>query len=209
LDELDAALALQSRSNTEPAAAQATVRAGDQPADAGRQGGPPGSKPIASETPATASARHKVVAGDTLSKIAAKYYGSKSRRVINAIFDANRSSLANPDTVGAGVELLLPTIEGVGAPSAVMPPVGRSPTARPAGRPPEPAEPHDQRFQWYQIQKNDRYVSIAREQLGDESRWRELYELNKDKFPDPGRIREGVRIKLPVTVAVASGKGRP
>ena len=56
------------------------------------------------------------------------------------------------------------------------------------------------------MQKNDRYVSIAREQLGDASRWREIHELNKDKFPDPQRIREGVRIRLPSTV-VASVKG--
>lgn len=63
-------------------------------------------------------------------------------------------------------------------------------------------------FRSYQVKKNDRYVSIARDQLGDGSRWRELHELNKDKFPDPQQIREGVRIKLPSTslVAIAEDK---
>ena len=40
--------------------------------------------------------RHTVKAGDTLSKIAAKYYGGRSRKVVTAIFDANRSAMSNP-----------------------------------------------------------------------------------------------------------------
>jgi nucleoid-associated protein YgaU len=48
------------------------------------------------------------------------------------------------------------------------------------------------------VRKNDRYASIARDVLGDGNRWDEIYAMNKDKFPDPHRIREGVRIKVPV-----------
>lgn len=59
-------------------------------------------------------------------------------------------------------------------------------------------------FKWYQVKKNDRFASIARDQLGDAGRWQEVYELNKDKFPDPQKIREGVRIKLPPPVALAT-----
>jgi nucleoid-associated protein YgaU len=59
-------------------------------------------------------------------------------------------------------------------------------------------------FKWYQVKKNDRFASIARDQLGDAGRWQEVYELNKDKFPDPQHIREGVRIKLPGPVVLAS-----
>jgi 2',3'-cyclic-nucleotide 2'-phosphodiesterase/3'-nucleotidase len=60
---------------------------------------------------------------------------------------------------------------------------------------------------WYQIRPNDRYVTIAREQLGDGSRWREIYELNVDKFPDPGLIRAGVRIMLPAEEVVSRTPG--
>jgi nucleoid-associated protein YgaU len=59
-------------------------------------------------------------------------------------------------------------------------------------------------FKWYQVKKNDRFASIARDQLGDAGRWQEVYELNKDKFPDPQKIREGVRIKLPAPVVLAA-----
>ncbi|MEK7756839.1 MAG: LysM domain-containing protein, partial [Planctomycetota bacterium] len=70
------------------------------------------------------------------------------------------------------------------------------------------AEPPSATYRWYQVKKNDRYASIAREQLGDAGRWRELHELNKDKFPNPQSIREGVRIKLPAAKVLASAEGR-
>lgn len=54
-------------------------------------------------------------------------------------------------------------------------------------------------YRWYNVRKNDRLMGIAREQLGDAGRWEEIHALNKDKFPDPEKIREGVRIKLPVS----------
>ena len=70
------------------------------------------------------------------------------------------------------------------------------------------AGPGEPTFRWYQVRKSDRYVSIAREQLGDERRWKELFELNKDKFPEAGAIREGVRIKLPATEVADSRERR-
>ena len=52
-------------------------------------------------------------------------------------------------------------------------------------------------WKWYQIKPKDRYTKIAREQLGDATRWREIFEMNKEVFSDPNMIRPGVRIKLP------------
>ena len=52
-------------------------------------------------------------------------------------------------------------------------------------------------WRWYQIKSNDRYTKIAKEQLGDEKRWREIFELNRDVFSNPDFIKPGVRIKLP------------
>lgn len=154
--------------------------------------------------------RYTVVPGDTLSKIAAVHLGSGSPAVINAIFDANRQVLSSPDVLRVGVELVLPVIRGVlgsssarsvtGAPTPVRPtlaqPTQGGSTFRSVTKQASKPPPH---VRWYQIRKNDRYISIARRQLGDARRWREVYELNKDKFPDPQRIREGVRIKLPLT----------
>ncbi len=200
LDELSEQLAL--RGQTERTAERAG-KAAPSPTPP-----PPTVEPVRRSVPVTPLARYTVQAGDTLTRIANTYYGSKSHVVINAIFDANRASLASPDQVSVGLELLLPTIEGVGDPSGA----GRaraSNSIRPVGEPPRRDEPLEQRYRWYQIRKNDRYVSIARTELGDESRWHEIHELNKDKFPDPGRIREGVRIRLPIVRVVDSGERQP
>jgi hypothetical protein len=42
-----------------------------------------------------------------------------------------------------------------------------------------------------------RLAAEAQRQLGQEGRWRELYELNRRIFPEPNRIRVGARVKLP------------
>ena len=105
------------------------------------------------------------------------------------------------EAVRAGVELMLPVLQGHAASSRQAPghqQVEDNRIVNIASSTQSTTANDHRPIRWYQIKKNDRYVSIARSQLGDASRWRELFELNKDKFPDPQRIREGVRIKLPV-----------
>lgn len=194
LDALSAGSSTQkgSRRNVRGAGSPVNAAAGED--------GSAARAPAPKSTPATAAQRaprYTVRSGDTLTRIASAHYGSRSKSVIDAIFDANRSVLADRDSLRVNVELVLPAIPGAGAGSSKQRTLADAParsTMRPAGKPSE-------RFRWYQINKNDRYISIARAQLGDGGRWREIYELNKDKFPDPGRIREGVRIKLPLASA--------
>lgn len=143
-------------------------------------------------------ARYTVVPGDTLTRIAAKHYGAGSRQFVNAIVDANRTVIANPDVLRAGMELLIPEVPGR-THSSEPRATDRAKAPRMSNRPLEAA------YRWYQIKPNDRYITIAREQLGDAGRWHEIYELNKDKFPDPGRIQTGVRIKLPPAGSASSG----
>lgn len=159
---------------------------------------------------ATPSPRYTTKPGDTLTRIAAAHYGRRTPAVINAVFKANRTVLSDPDVLPVNVELVLPPISGIvrSTPPNDGPGAARRtrPAARSAG---DRTNTGTGSFRWYQIRKNDRYISIARERLGDSNRWREIYELNKDKFPDPQRIREGVRIKLPsASTAIAEGRQR-
>jgi nucleoid-associated protein YgaU len=153
------------------------------------------------------------VTGDTLTRIAQTYYGTQSADVIDALFEANRSVLRSVDALNVGDELSLPVIDGrvpkavVGTAHSVQ--AGEAPRASSASAGVGAEGNGGTPFRWYQIKKNDRYMTIAREQLGSESRWREIYELNIDKFPDPERIREGVRIKLPTMGSPAGTGARP
>jgi nucleoid-associated protein YgaU len=38
---------------------------------------------------------------------------------------------------------------------------------------------------------------IAKAELGDANRWKEIYELNKDKLKSPEALRDGMQLKLP------------
>lgn len=176
----------------------------------------------------SAGRRHVVAPGDTLSGIAQRYYGSKSGRLVAQLVEANKQVIKDPDRIPLGAELVIPADAGAMAkgPAAPSPSAGGASTAspresargveRPGGPAPkkEPsrdrAEPekNPRPFRWYQVRKNDRYVSIARQELGDESRWKEIYELNKETFPREGMIREGVRIKLPPSEGVADSRGK-
>jgi len=49
---------------------------------------------------------HEVVKGDTLSKIAEKYYGDPS--LYTQIFEANTDVLSNPDVIRIGQKLRIP-----------------------------------------------------------------------------------------------------
>ncbi len=53
-------------------------------------------------------ARHTVESGESLSKIAKHYYGNAMK--YNAIFEANRNILNNPDMIHPGQELVIPNL---------------------------------------------------------------------------------------------------
>jgi len=150
------------------------------------------------------SARYVVQSGDTLSKIAGRHYGLRSANVIRAIVDANRGVLSDPDSLEVGMELRLPAAEGLKAGGESDVPVSPRIEKKAAS-----SSSKDATFRWYQVRRGDRYVTIARDQLGDAERWNEVFELNKDKFPDPDAIREGVRIKLPASPVADGAQRRP
>jgi len=148
------------------------------------------------EPPSPPARRYRIKKGDTLSRIAREQYGSRSRRIIDGLFNANRSVLSSPDQVRPDQEIVLPVIEGL-RPSAVSAPENTEAEPKP---PPKPK----QRYRYYQVKKGDRYVTIAREQLGSAAKWKEIAELNADIFPDPAKIRHGVRIRLPAEATAPS-----
>lgn len=178
--------------DTNPAATLAD--SGNRP---GRDPQAAGSRQPAGKPAVAILAKHSVQKGDTLTRIAHRYYGSSSAQFVNAIFDANRAVVPDPDQLRIGDEVVIPALAGAASGEAAQS------QERVAKQRPAPRNLHEERARtdtaarWYQVRKNDRYITIAREQLGDENRWKEIFELNRERFPDPSRIREGVRIRIP------------
>ena len=121
--------------------------------------------------------------------------GSRSKKSVDQLLTANRGVLDKPESLKAGMVLSIPLGE------TSLP--ARAALKAASGTAAEPVAASKKAghgaggYRWYQVKPNDRYASIARSELGDAGRWRELFELNKDRFPDPHQIREGVRIRVP------------
>jgi len=146
--------------------------------------------------PAVAIERYVVKPHDTLWRVAKKMYGKATTQNVQAIFDANRDHLSTASGLSVGVELRVP---GLGKSS----PGGGESRQRPARPSVVPRERQGDVPQYYDVRQGDRYASIAERLLGDKSRWHEIHELNKDIFPDPGKIRYGVRIRIPASRSVS------
>jgi len=58
-------------------------------------------------------------------------------------------------------------------------------------------ELHAAKKRMYVVQPGDSLSKIAKEELGDASRWPEIFELNKDKIKDPNLIHSGQELKMP------------
>jgi nucleoid-associated protein YgaU len=73
-----------------------------------------------------------------------------------------------------------------------------------AGTDPAPAQPstvalavQKDNLRRYQVQKGDTWYRMAAKFMGDAKRWKELYALNDDIFPDATKLRTGVKIRVP------------
>ena len=50
----------------------------------------------------------------------------------------------------------------------------------------------------YIVQKGDTLSSIAKKELGNPAKWKNIYEINKDKIRDPNKLKAGTKIIVPV-----------
>jgi len=50
----------------------------------------------------------------------------------------------------------------------------------------------------YVIQETDSLWNIAEREYGNGRQWKRIYEFNKEKIPNPNRLRKGTKIKIPI-----------
>ena len=121
-----------------------------------------------SATAATVTVR----SGDSLSLIAQRALGSSGRW--REIWNLNRAQVPNPNMIQVGMVLRLPA-----AAQSVEP----SPQPAPTGT--------------YVVRSGDTLSLIAIRLLGSASRWRELWEANRDRVPNPNFISVGMTLRVP------------
>ncbi len=129
--------------------------------------------------------------GDTLQSIARKHYGSVA--YWTTVLAANPA--VNPRRLRVGQTIMLPAL----GPDA--PPTGPG-TSRATGEADRPGSDRSVRSRPYVVKAGDTLTGIALRTLGDTNRWREIYDLNRDKLASPNRLRIGMTLKLPARRAV-------
>lgn len=50
---------------------------------------------------------------------------------------------------------------------------------------------------WYTVKKGDTLSAIAQSYYGDASKYRTIFDANRDVLSDPDRIKEGVELRIP------------
>lgn len=117
--------------------------------------------PPAPEMAATAES-HVVRGGDTLMKIAFEAYGDIY--AWKKIYEANRDVITDPNNIPKGVTLKL---EGASHPQP------------------------EQNGERYQVKKGDTLGKISAQVYGTPSRWKDIWENNKQLIKDPNKIYAG------------------
>ncbi|MEM8739393.1 MAG: LysM peptidoglycan-binding domain-containing protein [Planctomycetota bacterium] len=135
--------------------------------------------PVAAETRLAAGtdAASTVVVqpGDTLSELASQHLGSAAQW--EALLQANRDQLDSAESLRSGMTLRLPAADRRVATA--------DPSPRPAAR------------RTYTVRPGDNLTRIARAQLGDGDRWRELFTANADRLETPDDLFAGQTLRLP------------
>lgn len=114
---------------------------------------------------------YTVEPGDTLSKIAVRYYGNAS--LWRKIFEDNRDVIANPNRVRAGMRIRL-YLADVTAEAGVPDATGT-----------------------YTVRRGDSLWKIARAMYGQGWQWRRIYDANRSAIPETLMLRVGQILVIP------------
>jgi len=147
---------------------------------------PTGSGP----SPARANVEtHRAQPGDTFASLAMQYYGHEKH---TQFLEAQNPHVSDPNRIAVGALIQVPPL-----PVAVSGGVAQGPAAK-AAQPTASGPSGAAAGRTYRVKSGDSFYGVARDVLGDATRWQELFELNKDVVGgDPKRLQVGQVIKLP------------
>jgi nucleoid-associated protein YgaU len=169
---------------------------------------------IAAQPPPTPDAQtdvYIVLPGDTLTSIAKRVCGHCGPSAIDAICMANAGTIKDRNSLVVGQKLIVPRATGrivtASGSAETAPNAGLSDGPRSKSKPDAKAQTasarrrHDEAApaaaRVYQVKPKDTLSRIAKEQLGDARRYREIVELNRGVLGKGDRLLPGMKLKLP------------
>ena len=122
---------------------------------------------------------YTVVRGDSLWKIAARYYGSGSRW--RNIYEDNAAIIRSPGLLYAGQQLRIRIFRTDSTETPTTAAINTAGIGESS----------------YRVQKGDSLWAIAHKVYGKGNQWNRIYEVNKDVIADPEKIRVGQQLTIP------------
>lgn len=192
-----------------PASASAGAPGGNAPAAPEGGSSRPSGLPVSAEP----TLSHPVTAQDSLYRLAKKYYDDGN--LWEKLAEFNKGRIRGRDGLSVGVTLLIPpkaVLLGKAAASTNSPitsGTGRGPTGGSApsgpsagGSSPAPVSvPPQAGTSEYVVQSGDTLSTISLKTLGTSKRWTEIRDLNKSVIPADGRLKIGMKLKIPARAA--------
>jgi len=138
---------------------------------------------------------HIVKPSETLYSIAMKYYGRGEMWTV--IARANKE--LHPGKIHAGMKLTIPAADKAIPHFDGVEPQKQEKDTKEAKevKEPSPTGAGKRKLKPYKVEAGDSFYTIARDNLGAGSRWKEIFELNKKKVSKPENIRAGQTIYIP------------
>jgi nucleoid-associated protein YgaU len=131
-----------------------------------------------------------------LANIAKRFYGEiEGNRLVNVnrIFEANRGILRSADEIYVGQKLIIPPLSVSSQGSTENRSVFSNQLFERVNSTGGRTEPG----RFYVVKDNDNLWTIAADQLGNGSRYKEISKLNADIIIDEDRVSPGMRLRLP------------
>ncbi len=141
---------------------------------------------------------HIVQEGDTLDKIAVKYYGDRGGQVQatrDRLYAANRHRLESPDELKIGLELNIPFLNPT--PPESLQRVTREVVGVGDPRPHDRPKAKKASNRLYKVKDGDNVWKIAEKQLGDGNRYSDILRLNKSQLGNTDKVLPGMDLTLP------------
>jgi nucleoid-associated protein YgaU len=128
--------------------------------------------------------------GDSYVSLAKKLYGEPTKFTL--IQNANEGR----EDIQAGEKILVPVFDVENAVAEET-----RPAAKPEGKKKAvegaKSAPVSAAGRTHTVKRGESLWKIAKAELSDGNRWKEIYELNKDKLKSPEALRDGMQLKLP------------
>ncbi|HMB95311.1 MAG TPA: LysM peptidoglycan-binding domain-containing protein, partial [Tepidisphaeraceae bacterium] len=145
------------------------------------------------QTSANGAREYTAQSGDSVSRMASKFFGANTKANREAIIRANPSLQQDANKVIVGKAYRIPSASNTSVAATQQPQQSSQPQSSNSNT----AQPASNTEYWYTVQEGDSLWRIANDQLGDTTAIASIKELNKDILRGSDTVIPNMKLRLP------------